>query len=63
MNTEAWVAQLVKWLPLAQVKTSRSWDSALHWAPCSEGSLLLFPLLNPPALALSFSSSLSQMSK
>ena len=42
----AWVAQLVKGLPLAQVMILGSWDQALNWAPCSVGSLFL-PLLLP----------------
>ena len=46
----AWVAQLVKGLPSAWVMIPRSWDGALHWVPCSAGSLFL-PL--PPAHALS----------
>jgi len=45
----AWVAQLVKCLPLAQVMISRS--------PCSEGSLLFPPLL-PLSAAPAFSLSL-----
>ena len=43
-----WVAQSVKHLPSAQVMIPGSWDGALHWAPCSPGSLLLplpLPLL------------------
>ena len=46
----AWVAQLVKCLPLAQVAIPGSWDGVLPQAPCSVGILLL-PLL--PASALS----------
>ena len=42
----AWVAQLVKHLPSAQVMIPRSWNQALGRAPCSVGSLLL-PLLFP----------------
>ena len=40
----AWVAQLIKHLPSAQVMISESWDRAPRWASCSGGSLLL-PLL------------------
>lgn len=62
----AWVAQLVKNLPLAQVMIPGvlgSWDQAPHWAPCSAGSLhlplpQLLPLL---VLSLCFSLSLSQI--
>ena len=37
---------VVECLPLAQVVIPGSRDSALHWAPCSAGSLLLLlPLL------------------
>ena len=52
----AWVAQLVKCLPSAQVKISGSWDGASRWAPCSMGSLLLPSLYCSPASALSLSS-------
>ena len=38
---DAWVAQLVKQLPLAQVMIPASWDRVPHRAPCSAGSLLL----------------------
>ena len=48
------VAQLVRYLPLAQVMISGSWHRALHWAPCLAGSLLL-PLLPAHALSLSLS--------
>ena len=52
----AWVAQLVKRLPSAQVTITGSWDPALGQAPCSVGSLL-FPLppllLTPLVLSLS----------
>ena len=45
---------VVKWLPLAQVMISRSWDWAPHWAPCSVGSLLLpLPLPFPELCSLS----------
>ena len=37
----AWVAQMVKHLPSAQVMIPGSWDRALHRASCLEGSLLL----------------------
>jgi len=46
--TGAWVAQLVKRLPSAQVMVPGSWDGAPHWAPCLAGGLLLplpLPLL------------------
>ena len=56
-----WVAQSVKHLPLAQVMIPGSWDQAPHWAPFSEGSLLLplpLPLpAAPPAYVLSLSQS------
>ena len=49
----AWLAQLVKRLPLAQVIILRSWDEPAQ-ALCSAGSLLLpLPLpAAPPACAL-----------
>ena len=47
-STGAWVAQLVKCLPSAQVRISG------FWAPCSAGSLLL-----PPSLPLITDHSLS----
>ena len=51
----AWVAQLVKRLPLAQVMNPGSWDRTLHGAACSAGNLFLpLPLLLP-LLVLSFS--------
>ena len=59
-KNEKWstqVAGLVKRLPLAQVMILRSSNGALHWPPCSVGSLLL-PLLLPLlmcSLLLSFS--------
>lgn len=49
-NIGAWVAQLVRCLPLAQVMTSGSQDRAPRLAPSSAGSLLLLlplPLLLP----------------
>ena len=48
------MAQLVKHLPLAQVSVLKSWDQALHGAPCLAGSLLLpLPLIATlPACAL-----------
>ena len=48
---DAWVAQLVKQLPSAQVMISASWDRVPHWAPCSAGSLLL-PLPLPATLSV-----------
>jgi len=50
----AWVAQLVKRLPSAQVTIPESWDGFLHWDPCSAGSPLL-PLCCSPQLMLSLS--------
>ena len=51
----AWVVQLAKCLPSAQVVIPGSWDQAPHGAPYSMGNLLLpFPLpVTPPACALS----------
>ena len=55
----AWVAQLVKCLPLVQVIIGRSWIRDLHQAVCSMGSLprtLPLPATLPtcaPALSLS----------
>ena len=49
----AWVAQMVKCLPSAQVVIPGSWDGAPHRAPCSAGRLLLslpLPLLVFPLL-------------
>ena len=47
------MAQSVKWLPLAQVKVSESWDKALSRVPAgARGCLLL-----PPPLPLLLSSS------
>ena len=50
---DAWVAQSIKHLPLAQVMTPGSWDRVPHWAPCSVGSLLLPLPPTPPTCALS----------
>ena len=44
---------VVEHLPSAQVMILRSWDQALHGAPCSVGSLLLLLLL--PLLVMSLS--------
>ena len=53
LNRDAWMAQLVKHLPSAQVTIPGSWVQAPHWTPCSGGRLLLrLPL---PLLVLSFS--------
>ena len=52
----AWITQLVKHMPLAQIMIPRFWDPALHGASCSAGSLLLpLPLPLPPLLVLSLS--------
>ena len=48
----AWVAQLVKCLPLAQVMIPGSWDQALHGS-LLRGSLLLPLPATPPACAFS----------
>ena len=53
-SRDVWVAQLVKYLPLAQVMFPGSWDRALNQAPCSARSLLL-PLPLPLMLACSLS--------
>jgi len=45
----AWVAQLVKRLPSAQVMILESLDRVPHRAPCSAGSLPL-PLTLPPLM-------------
>ena len=45
-----WAAQSIKYLPLAQVMITESWDPDLHGVPCSVGS---------PLLSLSVSVSLS----
>ena len=55
----AWVAQLVKHLPSAQVMIPESWDQALHWVPCSARSLLLSLPLTPLMLSISFALSLA----
>ena len=47
-----WVTQSVKCLPVAQVMIPGSWDRALHWAPCSVGSLFLHLTLLPLILSL-----------
>ena len=52
---DAWVAQLVKCLPSAQVMFSGSWDPALHQTPCSVGSLLPPLSLSLPFLMLALS--------
>ena len=49
----AWVAQLVKCLPSAQVMIPGFWDQALHRAPCLAGSLLLPLPAVPCACAVS----------
>ena len=59
----AWVAQLVKHLPLAQVVIPGSSDRVSWWAACSAGSLLLLLPTTPPACAVSLSCSLSQINK
>jgi len=53
----AWVAQLVRRLPSAQVMILESLDRVPHRAPCSARSLLL-PLTLPPLMY-----SLSQINK
>ena len=60
----AWVAQLVKYLPSAQVMIPEFWDVALNQSPCLMGNLLL-PLLCPStrALFLALSLPLSQINK
>ena len=45
-----WVAQLVGYLPLAQVVIPGSWDQALSQALCSAGDLLLSPSVPPHCL-------------
>lgn len=52
---DACMAQLVGWLPSAQVMVPVSWDRVRHWAPCSAGSLLLPLPASPPLCALSLS--------
>ena len=46
------VAQLVKYLPLAQVMIPGSWDGGLHRALCSARSQLLPLLAAPPTCVL-----------
>jgi len=60
-NRGAWVAQLVKGLPLAQVMIPGSGDRAPSPDVCSAGSLLVpLPLpAAPPACARALSLSLS----
>ena len=49
---DAWVAQTIKHLPLAQVMIPGPWNPAPHWGPCSAGSLLLpLPLFPAPAIS------------
>ena len=59
----AWVAQLVKRLPSAQVMVPGSWDRAPHRAPCSAGSLLLPPPLPATLPTCALSLSLCQINK
>ena len=50
------MAQSVKRLPSTQVMILRSWDQALHWAPCSVGSQPLPWVVmpeNPPCRTVS----------
>ena len=54
----AWVAQLVKWLPSAQVMIQESQDGVSHGSLWSAGSLLL-PLTSTLMLSLTLSLSLS----
>lgn len=51
----AWMAQLVKRQPLAQVLIPVSWDRASYQALCSVGSLLLPRRLALPLFMLSLS--------
>ena len=48
----AWVAQMVKPPPRAQVMISGSWDRVPHQIPCSVGSRLLPLPLPVPLLVL-----------
>ena len=48
-SRDAREAQIIKYLPLAKVMISGSWDQAPHQALCSAGRL---PLLFPAAHAL-----------
>jgi len=59
----AWVAQMVKHLPSAQVMIPGSWDQALCPAPCSAGSLLLLLPLPPLLFFFSFSLPLKSINK
>ena len=52
---DPWVAQSVKYLLLAQVMISGSWDLALSQAPCSVGTLLVSPPQTLPFFSLSLS--------
>ena len=58
INQGAWVVQMVKYLLLAQVMISWSWDRAPSRAPGSAGTLLLLLSLILPVLMLSLSLSL-----
>ena len=53
VELDAWVAQWVRHLALAQVMISGSWDRALRWASCSAGSLVLHLPLQLALLVLS----------
>ena len=57
-SRSAWVAQLVKPLPLIQVMIPGSWGGAPYWAPCSVQSLLLPLPLPYTLLVLSLSHAL-----
>ena len=56
---DAWVAQSVKCLPLAQIMILGSWDQALNPASCSVENLLLPLLLLLPLFVLARSLSLA----